>query len=243
MPDLDKEREVAERLSSRGNKSKPAAVVRLVLNLAEKGISPSQMNKVSKMAPHECTIYRWMRDDLDFADMMKSRYRHFVDDAIRQALPLAIGWQKDAKRIRRSLLQAKKLPNIEGLKPFEKVQAIDRMLQRISDLTTAAVGVEDRFVHRSLQIAGRQLPAEWGEHVESESATVIIDVGRDGPTKTLNLVGGGDGQNISALVCMRIEERERILSAMNPEARAAAMKVLEDLERKPKALSKLPEDE
>ena len=199
MPDASKEAIIAERISSRGNKSKPAAVVRLVLKLAAKGYSPSQMSRVSKVAPSECTIYRWMREDLDLAEEMKSRYREFVDDTLRQALPVSIGWQGDAKRLRRMLQQARKLSKVSGLKPFEQVQAIDRSLQRIADLTTAAVAAEDRFVHRALAIGARQLPQDWGERTEGESATIVIDVGLGGPIKTTNLPGTADGQNVKAL--------------------------------------------
>jgi hypothetical protein len=202
MPDTEKEAAIAERMSRRGNKSKPSAVVRLVLKLAQKGYSPSQMNKISKVAPHETTIYRWMREDPDFAEEMKSHYRDFVDDSIRQALPVSIGWQKDAKRLRRNLVQAKKLVKIDGLKPFEKVQAIDRMLQRIADLTSAAVSAEDRFVHRSLQIGERQL-ADWRRDADVDSGMIVLDVNLTGAIKTIALPGSEDGQNAKALVAGR----------------------------------------
>ena len=199
MPDLDREAAIADRISGRGNKSKPSPVVKLVLRLAEKGYSPSQMKNISKVAPHETTIYRWMREDPDFSEEMKGRYRDFVDDTIRQALPVSIGWLKDAKTIRRNLIQAKKLVKVDGLKPFEKVQAIDKMLQRVSDLSTAAVNAEEKYVHRALQIAGRQLPKDWGERADGEDSAIFFDVHLTGPIKTSGLPGSPDGQNVKAL--------------------------------------------
>ena len=63
----------------------------------------------------------------------------------------------------------------------------------------SAVLIEEKRVHRTLQIAARQLPNDWGEHTEGESAITIIDVGLSGAIKTIALPGSSDGQNAKAL--------------------------------------------
>ena len=198
MPDLDKEKEISERLASRGSTSKPAAIVRRVLKYAEQGYSPTRISQIKRM-PHYTTIYTWMREDPDFAEEFKSRYRAYVDDQARQLLPIASEWGKETQQLEDMLRQGKQLAESADLKPFEKVQAVDRLIQRTVDISTALVNAQDKRIHRTLQIAARQLPNDWGEQTEGESNTIIIDVGRDGPTKTLNLPGSGDGQNVKAL--------------------------------------------
>ena len=199
MPDLDKEREIIRRMGKRGHGAHNARTVERVLRYAEQGYSPATMYRSFKGIPHPDTIYRWRDEDPDFDEAYKTRYRHFVDDQTRQILPTVSAWRDDSKRLRSMLRQAKKLPKFDGMKPFEQMQAQDRLIQRTVDLTTSAVLVEEKLAHRTLQIAARQLPNDWGEKAEGESTTIVIDVGRSGPTKTLNLPGSADGQNVKAL--------------------------------------------
>jgi hypothetical protein len=74
-------------------------------------------------------------------------------------------------------------------------------------LTSAAVLAEEKFAHRTLQVVARVDPLNWSERAEGESTTIIIDVGRDGPTKTLNLPGSADGQNVKALTAGKWERK------------------------------------
>ena len=198
MPDLAKENAIAERLGRRGHAAHQPAMVKRVLKYAEMGYSPTKIASFKRM-PHYTTIYTWMRDDPEFAEEFRTRYRSYVDDQARQLLPIAAEWGKETEDLKAMLLQSKKLSRLKGLKPFERVQAVDKAIQRSVDISTALVNAQEKRVQRTLQIAGRQLPNEWGERAEGESTTIVIDVGREGPTKTLNLPGSLDGQNVKAL--------------------------------------------
>jgi hypothetical protein len=202
MPDAEKEREIVKRLGSRGHGSHNARTIDRVLKYAEKGYSPSEIGRMRGM-PRMETIYRWRGEDPDFDEVFRNRAKHYVDDQMRQQLPMISAWRKDSKKLRSMLRTAKRLPQVEGLKGFEQVQASDRMIQRTVDLITSAVLVEEKGVHRTLQIASRQLPQEWGEKAEGDSNVVVIDVGLGGPIKTMGLPGSSDGQNAKALVAGR----------------------------------------
>ncbi len=198
MPDLEKEREVAKKLGGRQHGAHQPRTIERVLRLAGQGYSPSQMHRAFRGIPHPDTIYRWMDEEPEFGESFKARQRHFIDDEMRQQLPLVSAWKKDSKHLRSMLKQAKGLLKVTDLKPFEQVQAIDRMLQRSTDLRMSAVLIEEKGVHRTMQIAARQLPNDWGEHTEGESAITIIDVGL-GAIKTIAPPGSSDGQNAKAL--------------------------------------------
>ena len=199
MPDAEREDATAQRMAHRGHGSLPPRAVKAVLRLAALGYSPGEMQAKSSLVPTRQTIYRWIADHPDFAEDYKTACRQYIDNEIRQAQPVASGWRRDAQRLRRLVRKASKLPDITGLEPWQKVQATDRMLQRTTDLLTAAVTAEDKSVHRSLQIAARQLPTEWGINPDPEVGMVIFDVGLDGTFKRHNLPGTTDGQNAKAL--------------------------------------------
>jgi len=199
MPDLEKENDIAERLGRRGHAAHQPAMVKRVLKYAEMGYSPTKISTFKRM-PHYTTIYTWMREDPEFSEEFKSRYRSYIDDQARQLLPIAAEWGKETEDLKGMLLQAKKLSRLKGLKPFERVQAVDRANQRTVDVGTALANAQDKRVHRTLQIAARQLPNDWGEHTEGESAITIIDVGLSGGAiKTIAPPGSPDGQNAKAL--------------------------------------------
>jgi len=202
MPDLDKEVAIAQRLASRGSTSKPAAVVRRVLKYAEQGYSPTRISQIKRM-PHYTTIYTWMREDPDFAEEFRGRYRAYVDDQARQLLPIAAEWGQQTQEISDMLRRGKELAESKDLKPFERVQAVDRLLQRTVDVSTALVNAQDKRIHRTLQIAARQLPEDWGEHATGDSNAVFFDIQLTGPIKTQGLPGSVDGQNSAALQAMR----------------------------------------
>jgi len=206
MPDIDKENAIAERLASRGTTSKPAAMVKRVLKYAEQGYSPTKISQIKRM-PHFTTIYAWMREDPDFAEEFKSRYRSYVDDQARQLLPIASEWGKQSQDLQDMLSRAKKLSRSKALKPFERVQAVDRAIQRSVDLSTAIVNAQDKRIHRTLQIAARQMPQDWGEHADGDSAMVVIDVSLSEQIKTIGLPGTPDGQNVKALEAGRWKQK------------------------------------
>jgi hypothetical protein len=206
MPDLKNEALIAERLGTRGHGAKAPQVVTKVLRLAQQGYSFTQMYsdpKHNKGIPHPLTLHRWMHDDPEFAEAYKENYRDYVDNQARQMLPLASGWGVETAELRELMEQARKLPKIRGLKAAQKVAAIDKMISRILDAQSALLTAQDKRVHRTLQIAGRVLPDEWGEKTEGTSNMIVIDVGLEGPIKTINLPGSADGQNAAALGSMR----------------------------------------
>jgi len=204
MPDMSAEQAVAERLGSRGHGAHSPAVVRKVLCLAQRGYSISQIatDRKLKGVPPMRTLYDWRREDPEFREQFDAHYRDFMDDQARQMLPLAAGGGREEGQLSELLEAAKKLPSIKGLKPAQRVKAIDAMISRTIDASTALLNAQDKRVHRTLQIAARQLPAEWGEHTEGETDMIVLDVGLGGPIKTLALPGSSDGQNRAALDAM-----------------------------------------
>jgi hypothetical protein len=210
MPDISKEQAVAERLGSRGHGSHPPKVIAKVLRLAERGYSITQMcadAKNGKGLPHPWTLYRWRSEEPDFKEAFDERYRAYVDDQARQMLPMASGWGRESEQLLELRAEAKRMARVKGLKGAEKVAAIDKMIARTVDLSTALLNAQDKRVHRTLQIAARQLPAEWGEHTEGETDMIVLDVGLGGPIKTLGLPGEPDGQNVQARLAMKREKR------------------------------------
>jgi hypothetical protein len=208
MPDLTKEKAIVQSATHpRGHGAYSDRVREQVLALAEQGWSLSKMPNIAgvtrkRAIPHRMTLYRWRREDPDFDDEFRARYKQYVDDQARQMLHIVSRWGTDESELAELIEHAKRLPKLKGLKPAERVEAVNKMIQRVVDLKSAMVNAQEKRVAKTLLIAGKQLSDEWGDNVESGGNMVVIDMNLDMDKKT-DLPGSTTGQNAAALLAMR----------------------------------------
>lgn len=252
MPDLQAEKDLAQRLTTRrqledGSRAPGkyfnSKIVRKILDLASQGYPLSEMAKLSRLShfPSVRTINRWRKEDPEFGEAYEEATNDCVDDRARSVLPLVekMTGVLDLERVKKV---AATMPKVKGLEGTAMVNAIDKQLQREIQAAAVMAGAMNDRAGRTLQVAAARDPTRWGGKRDESGGVVIYDVELS-DIKTSALPGAESGQGPSALAAMRPEQRDKILAALRPEERAAALKVLADLGSKPKALPTLPREE
>ena len=184
------------RLGTRGHGAFSAKIVNKVLSLTSQGLSLSQISQIAGM-PTARALRGWRQEYPEFAEDVETEYNGYVDDQAKQMLPLA-AMIADEHDLERLFKQIASMGRVKGLKPTEKLTAIDKMVERKIQAATALANARDKRIQRTLQIAASRDPSHWGKDTIGGGETIVMDLGL-GTLKELNLPGSRDGQNAAAL--------------------------------------------